>query len=360
MQSIKKKYLIRYFVQFITFAKKQILIVFLLELNSNFMFSIKELQDIISDKIKSLEYCPKPEGLYEPVKYILDIGGKRLRPALLLAACNVFSESIDNAVDTALAFEIFHNFTLLHDDVMDNSNLRRGNETVHVKWNVNTAILSGDAMMILAYGYILKNKSENLKSIFEIFNKTALEVCEGQQYDMNFETQKNVEIDDYLEMIKLKTSVLIAACIKSGAIIGGASSTDSDLLYDFGLNLGLAFQLQDDLLDVYGDSKVFGKQTGGDIVEAKKTFLLINALKNSDLKTNEFLNNLLEDKLMDRTSKVKHVTEIYNKLNIKQLTLNKINDYYLSAIKSLEKVNVESEKKKILFEIAEKLKVREN
>ncbi len=249
------------------------------------MFTLIQLQEFISEKIQSLNLDKEPKGLYEPISYTLVSGGKRIRPALVLAACNMFSEKIEPAIPVALAFEVFHNFTLLHDDIMDNSPIRRNKETVHEKWNQNTAILSGDAMMIEAYEFLTELPAGLLKNILKLFNKTALEVCEGQQYDMDFETKEIVSEEDYLNMIKLKTSVLIAAALKAGAICGGASDTDADLLYDFGLNIGLAFQIQDDLLDTYADTAVFGKKNGNDIITGKKTFLLINALQKADFKT---------------------------------------------------------------------------
>ncbi len=322
------------------------------------MYSIKKLQEIIEVKINEINFEPEPQGLYQPVKYILDIGGKRIRPALLLAACNVFSSDVTMAYNAAIGFEVFHNFTLLHDDVMDNSNLRRGNQTVHIKWDVNTAILSGDAMMIKAYDFIIRTSPETLVPVLSLFNKTALEVCEGQQFDMNFETRDVVTVDEYLLMIKLKTSVLIAAAIKAGAIIGGASSTDADLLYNFGLNLGIAFQLQDDLLDVYANTDIFGKQIGGDIIEGKKTFLMINAINLLESNLKEELFKLLNDNSIERKTKVRKVTEIYDMLNIKELTISKIDEYYQKAINYINQTSVNKSQLSVLLQLAEKIKVR--
>ncbi|NPA43904.1 MAG: polyprenyl synthetase family protein [Chlorobi bacterium] len=317
------------------------------------MFTIEQLQQKISDEINKVDLVKEPANLYQPIKYTLDAGGKRIRPALVLAACNIFSKDIENAIPVALAFEVFHNFTLLHDDIMDNSPKRRNKETVHVKWNENIAILSGDAMMIKAYGFLNDLTANLLKEIFPVFNKTALEVCEGQQYDMDFETTENVSEKDYLKMIKLKTSVLIAASLKAGAISGGANEKDADLLYDFGLNIGLAFQLQDDLLDVYADTNVFGKQTGNDIITGKKTFLLINAMERADDETLKELKNLISDQKIDKQEKVAKVTSIYNSLGIKELTENKISQLHNKAINSLNSLSVENGKKEVLLSFAD-------
>lgn len=322
------------------------------------MYSLNSLQSIIEKKIEEIPLTKKPYGLYEPVKYILEIGGKRIRPALVLASCNIFSDDISPAFNTALAFEIFHNFTLLHDDVMDNSSMRRGRETVHKKWNVNTAILSGDTMMIIAYDYIHKSPIDKLLPIIHLFNKTAAEVCEGQQFDMEFESSDNVNVPEYLKMIELKTSVLIAAALKAGAIIGGASESDAECLYNFGLNLGIAFQLQDDYLDVYGNTETFGKQIGGDIMEAKKTFLMITALQNADESLKSDLLNILNNRELDRTIKINNVIEIYNSLNIKEQTISKIYEYYNLALQEIEKVSVSAEKTEVLLLLAESIRTR--
>jgi len=317
------------------------------------MFTITELQKKISKEINEVDFNKKPTKLYEPIKYTLDAGGKRIRPALVLAACNMFSENVKIATPVALAFEVFHNFTLLHDDIMDNSPIRRGKETVHAKWDRNTAILSGDAMMIKAYGFLKSLPANLLKEIFAIFNNTALEVCEGQQYDMDFETQENVSEAEYLNMIKLKTSVLIAASLKAGAICGGASKDEANLLYDFGLNIGLAFQLQDDLLDVYADTNVFGKQKGNDIITGKKTFLLINAFEKADIKALINLQELISNKDMGEQEKVKQVTEIYNNFKIKELTEIKIKELHNKAIKSINSLSVDNNKKEVLLGFAD-------
>ena len=317
------------------------------------MYTINQLQEKISQEINQLNLGSKPTKLYEPIKYTLEAGGKRIRPALVLAACNIFSENVQPAIPVAMAYEVFHNFTLLHDDIMDNSPIRRNKETVHEKWDQNTAILSGDAMMIKAYGFLKDLPSDLLKQTFPLFNETALQVCEGQQYDMDFETQEHVSEVEYLNMIKLKTSVLIAASLKAGAVCGGAIEEHADLLYEFGLNIGLAFQIQDDLLDVYADVELFGKQTGNDIITGKKTFLLINALEKSDANTSKKLLNVINDKTIENKDKVNLVMDIYNDLNINALTESKIKEFHQKAIKSLNDVSLSSDKKEVLFAFAD-------
>ncbi len=323
------------------------------------MFKLTELQELISEKIQSLNFDKEPEGLYEPISYTLASGGKRIRPALVLAACNLFTDNIKPALPVAAAFEIFHNFTLLHDDIMDNSPVRRNKLTVHKKWNNNTAILSGDAMMIKAYELLSDIQVALLPKILKLFNKTALEVCEGQQYDMDFENCDNVSEADYLNMIKLKTSVLIAGALKAGAIIGGASEKDADLLYDFGLNIGLAFQIQDDLLDTYSDVAVFGKKTGNDILTGKKTFLLINALQKSKPKISEKLKILIKNKDISDEEKIYSVTNIYNFLKIKELTEMTIKGYHQKALKYLEDISCEDGRKKELLNFASQIMQRD-
>jgi geranylgeranyl diphosphate synthase type II len=319
------------------------------------MFDINLLQEIIGNEISRFEFHRQPDELYAPIKYSMETGGKRIRPALVLASCNLFSEDVMQALPVALSFEIFHNFTLLHDDIMDNSPTRRNRETVHVKWNTATAILSGDAMMIQAYSLLTRLPDNKLKSIFELFNKTALEVCEGQQYDMIFEKQQQVTEEAYLQMIKLKTSVLIAACLKAGAMMGGAHKKDSDLLYDFGMYIGLAFQLQDDLLDTYADFEKFGKKIGNDILTGKKTFLLIKAFENANKKTGEQLVKLLNNKIISDERKISGVINIYNELNIKEITNQKIMYFYLKALESFKQIACNESKKNILLGFAEQI-----
>ncbi len=264
-----------------------------------------ELYEIIQSSIAQLKIDDEPKELYQPIQYSLDVGGKRIRPILVLAACKMFSDDIKSAIAPALAVEIFHNFTLLHDDIMDKADLRRNMPTVHKKWSENIAILSGDAMMIKAFEQIIKSPAQNLIPIVELFNKTAIEVCEGQQLDMNFETRETVTENEYIEMIRLKTSVLLAASLKIGALSGLASKSDADKLYNFGLNLGLAFQLQDDYLDVYGDQQKFGKKIGGDIVANKKTYLLIKAVELAGKEDQFTIAKLLTDHNIDAEFKIK-------------------------------------------------------
>lgn len=324
------------------------------------MYALTELQEIINKRISEEIMGREPYALYDPIKYTLDSGGKRIRPVLVLMACNLFSEQVDHAIKPAIGLEIFHNFTLLHDDIMDHADIRRGKPTVHKKWDENTAILSGDAMFIKAYEYFLDIDSPNFRDILKVFNNTALEVCEGQQYDMEFEQRTDVTEQEYLRMIELKTSVLLAAALKIGALLGGANSKDADLLYEFGRNIGLAFQLQDDYLDVYGDTEVFGKQIGGDIVANKKTFMLIKALQLADNENKNKLKELIQLDQFDRETKVSNVTQIYNDLNIKELVAAEISKLNKKAYDYLEKVSVSDLKKEELKAVSEKLIQRVN
>ena len=324
------------------------------------MYDIKELQKIVNETIENEKIGREPFSLYDPINYTLESGGKRIRPVLVLMACNLFSDEIKHAIKPAIGLEIFHNFTLLHDDIMDHADIRRGNPTVHKKWNENTAILSGDAMFIKAYEYFLDCESPNFRNILKVFNITALEVCEGQQYDMEFEERKTVAENEYLRMIELKTSVLLAAALKIGALLGEASERDADLLYEFGKNIGLAFQLQDDYLDVYGDVKVFGKQIGGDIVANKKTFMLIKALELAKGDIKDELKNLLRQQDFDRDTKVTAVTNIYNKLGIRKIVKQKIENFNNRAIEFLSQVSIDENKKSELNKLAENLIKREN
>lgn len=319
------------------------------------MYNFAELKDKINDFISKDNIGREPFSLYDPINYTLKSGGKRIRPVLTLLACNLFSEDVENAIKPAIGLEIFHNFTLLHDDIMDHADIRRGNPTVHKKWNENTAILSGDAMFIKAYDYFLDCESPNFREILKVFNLTALEVCEGQQYDMEFEDRDNVTEQEYLRMIELKTSVLLAAALKVGALLGGANTKDADLLYEFGRNIGLAFQLQDDYLDVYGDTEVFGKQIGGDIVSNKKTFMLIKAQELAEGENEIRLKNLLISNDIDREEKVTAVTTIYNSLKIKEIVQKRIQKLNEIALDYLNQVSVLDTKKSELKKLAEKL-----
>jgi geranylgeranyl diphosphate synthase type II len=278
----------------------------------------------------------KPVNLYEPVAYTLESGGKRIRPSLTLMACNLFSDNIEQALMPAVAIEVFHNFTLLHDDVMDHADVRRNRPTVHKRWSESTAILSGDAMLVLAYQYISQAKPEILSSVLDIFSNTALEVCEGQQYDMDFEQRTDVSIDEYLKMIRLKTAVLLAASLKIGALCGGGDQHSSEALYKFGISLGLTFQIQDDWLDVYSDPKIFGKATGGDILSGKKTFLLLSALEKADNKTREHLLALLNRKDIQDEEKIRQVKQVYDQLDVNGMAQQKMEIYYQETMKHLK------------------------
>jgi len=310
------------------------------------MYSIKELQNIISDKIASLNIIKEPVDLYEPIDYIISIGGKRLRPVFVLLAYNIFSNNIKKAFNPALGIEIFHNFTLMHDDIMDKSLVRRNFTTVHEKWNTNVAILSGDAMSIKAYEYMIACEPGKIKTVLDIFNKTALEVCEGQQYDLNFENAENVSIEEYLRMIELKTAVLIASSFKIGAVLGGADDNNSKLLFEFGKNVGLAFQLQDDLLDVFGNPKLFGKNIGGDIVTNKKPYLLIKAFEIAKANVLEELKENISAVDFIPERKIEIIKSIFEQLEIKRITEEKIKEYFELAGECLESLAVEENKKK--------------
>jgi geranylgeranyl diphosphate synthase type II len=301
-----------------------------------------------------------PAELYEPVFYTLQNGGKRIRPVLLLMGLNLFREEIESGIATALAVEVFHNFTLLHDDIMDHSLQRRNKPTVHNKWGVNTAILSGDAMMIMAYHFLDKSPAEHLSSLMKVFNKAALEVCEGQQLDMNFENLSSVTEAEYLEMIRLKTSVLLAASLQLGSIIGNADQEDQENIYQFGLNLGLAFQLQDDYLDTYGDQKVFGKRIGNDILTNKKTFLLVKAQEISSGERKEKLDFWMRAENFDENKKIKEVTSVYDQLNIADLAKKKISHFHQLSLDKLSKIKVSDDRKKLLSYLAGQLIIRNN
>jgi geranylgeranyl diphosphate synthase type II len=319
------------------------------------MYNQADLKDLVEKAILNLSYNTEAGKLIDPVKYILSIGGKRLRPVLALMACNLFNDKIDEAVMPATGIEVFHNFTLVHDDIMDHAPVRRNFPTVHTKWNINQAVLSGDVMAFVANDCFLHAPPLCMAKAFRVFNKAAIEVCVGQQLDIDFEKATIVSQEEYIRMIELKTSVLLAAAVKIGAIIGGAGDKDSDLLYEFGRNLGLAFQIQDDLLDAYGDSKVFGKVAGGDIISNKKTFLLVKALEIASGKQLKKLQELFSGKEFDPDEKVKEVISIYDQLNIRTVTENLANDYINTALKLLKKVCTDSERKKELTQVASSL-----
>jgi geranylgeranyl diphosphate synthase type II len=324
------------------------------------MKKLEELQAIISNAVDNLTFPEHPAELYEPINYILSLGGKRMRPALLLMACDLFGGDINAALPPALAIEVFHNFTLMHDDIMDNAPLRRGQVTVHEKWNNNVGILSGDVMLVQGYKLMMQVEDRLLRPILDIFNTTAVGVCEGQQLDMDFEQRDNVGIDEYLEMIRLKTAVVLGGALKIGALIGGADVKDADLLSSFGEHLGIAFQLQDDILDVYGDPEKFGKQVGGDIISNKKTYLLIKALELANNQHKTSLDKWVGLKQFDNAEKVVAVTAIYNSLNIRQYAEEAMQQHTDKAFEALDAINLPAAQKQYLHDFADGLLVREN
>lgn len=315
------------------------------------MYTIEQLRDIIKAEFEKKEYVEVPYSLFEPIQYILEDGGKRLRPVLTLMAYNLYRDDIEKALKSAIGIEIFHNYTLLHDDVMDDAALRRGRQTVHKKWNSNVAILSGDAAAITAYKYIENCEDRYLRQVIDGFNQVAMDVCKGQQYDMEFETRNDVTEEEYIHMIYLKTSVLIAGSLRHGALIAGAPEHEYNALYDFGGYLGLAFQLQDDYLDVYGDVAEFGKNIGGDITENKKTYLLIKALELADAGTKAELQAWIDKKEFNVLEKIKAVTEIYNRLGIPELVLEAIGNYLDKSRMAIQKVAVAEERKNGFYEM---------
>ena len=309
------------------------------------MYTPEQILNMVNAALDALPYDRQPASLYEPVKYVLSLGGKRIRPVLMLLGYNLFKDHPEDIIMPALGLETYHNYTLLHDDLMDNADLRRGHATVHKKWDANTAILSGDSMLVLAYQRMQQVDARHLPQVMDLFSETALEIGEGQQYDMDFETRLDVTEDEYIEMIRLKTSVLLACALKIGAILGDASSEDADLLYRFGEQIGLAFQLQDDLLDVYGDPVVFGKAIGGDITSNKKTYMLINAVNRANSEQRQELMRWIEARDFDRQEKIAAVTRLYDEIGIRQLCEEKINSYFVSASNLLDKVSVTEDRK---------------
>lgn len=313
----------------------------------------------INDYIKDLPLEKEPRGLYEPIRYILSLGGKRIRPVLMMMAYELWCDDSEKILPLAVALETFHNFTLLHDDVMDHADMRRGMPTVHKKWDENTAILSGDNMLVLAFRWMQQCPADKMPAVLKVFTDTAVEIDEGQQYDVDFESRDDVREEEYIEMIRLKTSVLLACAVKIGAIMAGAPEEDVENLYKFGEAIGLSFQLQDDYLDVYGDPKVFGKAIGGDITSNKKTYMLINAFNRAEGADKEELTRWITAKEFDREEKVKAVTAIYNKLGIDRMAKAKMEQYYTEAVAYLEKVNVSDDKKKALKQYADMMMKRE-
>ncbi|MDI1317944.1 polyprenyl synthetase family protein [Flavobacterium sp.] len=322
------------------------------------MRSISKYQDIVFSHFNELILKKEPNNLYEPIKYILGLGGKRLRPVLTLMACEVFDVDCQKAIPAATAVEVFHNFSLIHDDIMDDAPLRRGNETVHEKWDLNTGILSGDAMLILAYQYFEEYEPTTFRELAKLFSKTALEVCEGQQYDVDFETRDDVTIPEYLKMIKYKTAVLVGAAMKMGAIVAETSAENANSIYDFGLNLGIAFQLQDDYLDAFGDPETFGKQLGGDIIENKKTYLYLKAMEFASDNEKEQLLHLFSIHPSDNADKISSVKEIFNQTGASEATQKAIHEYTFKALETLNEMKIGTDKKEVLKAFGEKLMSR--
>lgn len=316
------------------------------------MKSAKQIQECFESYLQGLDYSRQPDELYAPIRYVLSLGGKRIRPTFLIMAYNMYADDIENVFSAAAGMEIFHNFTLLHDDLMDKADMRRGQATVHKKWNDNTAILSGDGMLVLAYRYLAMTKGDNLNKVLDLANETFTGIMEGQQYDMEFETRDDVTEEEYIEMIRLKTSVLLAACVQMGALLGGASEPDSRLLYEFGEKIGLAFQLQDDLLDVYGDPAVFGKKIGGDILCNKKTYLYINAYRLSDAEQRKELDRWAVYEGNDPDSKIAAVRSIYDAVGVKSLSEKLIGSLFDEAMTKLDVVNLSIGSKSLLREYA--------
>lgn len=321
------------------------------------MRTFEEICRTIEEALARLTFDQPPRSLFDPITYTLSLGGKRIRPALALMACDLFGGKNEDVLQPALGLEVFHNFTLLHDDLMDEADRRRDKPTVHKLWNPNVAILSGDAMLICAYQLVAK---ANDKAILELFSRTALEICAGQQYDMEFESRSDVTEEEYLEMIRLKTAVLLACALKVGAMIGGASTADADALYDYGIHIGLAFQLQDDLLDVYGDPKTFGKNIGGDILCNKKTFLLINALSAASEEQRQVMEDWMARKTYDAQEKIAAFTNLYNELSIRDLTERRIEDYYRMANEDLARLSIAPETLSVLKGTCDRLMKRKS
>ncbi|MES2780957.1 MAG: polyprenyl synthetase family protein [Bacteroidota bacterium] len=312
------------------------------------MKTYKDFYTLIEQRIASLSFDGNPRELYDPLAYMLSLGGKRLRPVLVMMANDLFDGNPEEAIPAALAAEVFHNFSLVHDDIMDKADIRRGKPTVHKKWNETVGILSGDLMMIKAIQLLCETKTTRLKELLEVFNATAIEVCEGQQIDMNFETRTDVSVDEYIHMITLKTAVLLGGSLKLGALVANASAENANHLYDFGKNIGIAFQIQDDLLDSFGEGEKVGKKIGGDIASNKKTLLLIKAFENADTLTRQEIEQLMHNSMVSEQQKIEGVLRIYNQLNVKDIANQLKNEYLQKAFSHLEKVQVTDVKKEVL------------
>lgn len=319
------------------------------------MYTFEYLLDQFEDKIERLDLGKEPKSLYEPIRYLLEAGGKRIRPVMALMASNMFTEDISEVYDAAIAIELFHNFTLLHDDIMDNASIRRGRPSVNKKWSDNVAILSGDTMSIMSYEYLSRVPQQHLSRVLVVFNKFAKEICEGQRYDIDYENREEVSKSEYIEMIRLKTSVLLASAMEIGAILGGADQDSICKLYEFGEKLGLAFQLSDDMLDTYGDSKAFGKDIGGDITEGKKTFLYISTLLNAPQESKKEIIALFENKELQRSEKIDQVKKCYDKYNAKSTLESEIAVFYKQSLEILDSVQLPQEKKEPFYKFAKLL-----
>lgn len=324
------------------------------------MIQTDALQQLIAKKING--FCEKNgDGtLFQPINYIMQLGGKRIRPMLTLMSANLFTDELEDVIYPALAMEVFHNFTLMHDDIMDDSPIRRGKPTVHQKWDNNKAILSGDTMLVQSYKLLIKTRQDKLSEVIRLFNKTAIEVCEGQQKDMDFEELTNVGMDEYLEMIRLKTSVLAGCAMMLGAIIAGADEMAQDKLYTFGESLGMAFQLHDDYLDVFGEKETTGKQTGGDIISNKKTFLLIRAFEKAQKEDLEILHRYIGNQTHNNEEKVRVIKDVYQKLGVEKDILLEASKFFDSAMSALEQVKVEDSRKEVIKRFAQKLQTRQS
>lgn len=315
------------------------------------MYTATQLLPLVNTHLANLQFARAPQGLYAPISYVLSLGGKRIRPVLMLMAYNLYHDDVRAILQPAAGIEVYHNYTLLHDDLMDRADRRRGKATVHKVWNDNTAILSGDAMLVLAYQLMSQCPADKLAEVVALFSRTAMEICEGQQFDMEFENRLDVREEEYIEMIRLKTSVLLACSLKIGAVLGGASASDADHLYRFGIHMGLAFQLQDDLLDVYGDPAVFGKNIGGDILCNKKTYMLIQALRLADAVQAEELNRWINATDFEPAEKIAAVTRLYDAMNIRTLCERKMEQYNLQAEADLAAVSQPADRKAELLQL---------
>lgn len=319
---------------------------------------ISDYRDYFISEVEKVAEGKEPKSLYDPIRYILSLGGKRMRPVLTLLSSDIFGADYRKALPAAIAVEVFHNFSLIHDDIMDDAPLRRGSETVHEKWDLNTGILSGDAMLILAYQYFEQYEPAVFRELAKLFSKTALEVCEGQQMDVDFENREDVTIPEYLKMIEYKTAVLVAAALEMGAIVAGTSRENGKSIYDFGRNLGIAFQIQDDYLDAFGNPETFGKQVGGDIIENKKTYLFLKAKEFANDQDASQLHHLYSIRPDDNTGKITSVKEIFDRTGASQAALSAIKDFTMKAFGTLSEMNIPEEKKRILKEFGENLMQR--